>query len=375
MKVLVTGGHFSPAYSVIEELLAMDSQVVIVGRKYPFEGDTSSTSYEYRVSKEHGIPFREIQTGRLQRTLTRHTIASLIKVPAGLLHARKILTEEKPDVVLTFGGYLALPIAISARMLNIPVVTHEQTQGLGLSNTIIAKVADTVCVSFPDTQQRIKHPHVVMTGNPMRKSIYTIDQKFSFPENIPVLYITGGSTGSHIINRVVGEAAPQLLEKFVLIHQTGDNKFNDYAFLENIKSGLSPKLQERYVVQKFIYPSHIGYVYTNAQLVIGRAGANTVLELIACNKPSILIPLPHGQTGEQLQNATLIQELGLGEVLHQNKLTAETLIQSIDTMMTDIEKYHISQRIIDTYIYPDSARRIVAELTAQYEKKKSKTKR
>lgn len=375
MKIVVTGGHFSPAYSVIEELLRRGSEVVIVGRKYPFEGDTASTSYEYRVSKEHSIPFREIQTGRLQRRMTWRSLVSLAKVPLGVLNARKILREENPDVVLTFGGYLALPIAISARMLNIPIVTHEQTQGLGLSNTLIAKIADTVCVSFTSTKEHITHTNVVITGNPMRKSIYTVDQKLSFPSNMPVLYITGGSTGSHAINRVVGSAVPQLLEKFVVIHQTGENEFNDYAYLEKVKKGLSPSLQERYVLQKFIYPSHIGYIYKKANIVIGRAGANTVLELIACNKPSILVPLPHGQTGEQLKNAQLIQDIGLGTLLTQDAFSAETLIQSVNTLMQDIEKYSVSQSIIDRYIYPDSAQRIVHELTVQYEKKKNKTQR
>ncbi len=374
MKVLITGGHFSPAYSVIEELQKIHADIHIVGRKYPFEGDTASYSYEYQVSQELKIPFSELRTGRLQRKITRHTILSLLSVLTGFRQAYQLLKEIKPDVVLTFGGYLALPVAISARMQQIPIVTHEQTQGLGLSNKVIAKIADTVCIAFPDTKKKISHPHVVVTGNPMRKSIYTVNKTFSHPKNIPLLYITGGSTGSHAINRIIGQALPQLLTKYVIIHQSGDNAFNDFSFLEKTKATLSPSLQERYILQKFIFPSHIGYVYKTADVVIARSGVNTVLELIACNKPSILIPLPHGQTGEQMQNAKLIKKIGLGEIVPQNTLTPEVLIKTIDSVITHIENYHISQSIIDTYIYTDAANRIVRELTAQYEKAKDKTK-
>ncbi len=374
MKVLLTGGHFSPAYSVIEELQKINAEVVIVGRRHPFEGDKTSDSFEFKVSKELNLPFIELKTGRLQRKFTRHTITSLIRTPLGLFNAIKILNSSKPDVVLTFGGYLALPIAYAAWMLGIPVVTHEQTQRMGLSNKIISKVASVVCVSFESSKDIISHNRVVVTGNPVRDSIYSVQDKIMHPKGYPILYITGGSTGSHVINRTVNSAISELVKKYIVIHQTGENEFNDFQASEQIKARLNSDIRDRYIPRKFIFPTEIGYVYKNATLVIGRSGANTALELIACNKPSILIPLSHGQTGEQLQNARLIESLGLGKIVEQKDLTADLLVQTIDDMVSDIEKYKVTQGIIDKYIFVDSAKRIVAELTAQYEKKKNKKK-
>jgi UDP-N-acetylglucosamine--N-acetylmuramyl-(pentapeptide) pyrophosphoryl-undecaprenol N-acetylglucosamine transferase len=170
----------------------------------------------------------------------------------------------------------------------------------------------------------------------------------------------------------VGECIQDLVEKYVVIHQTGENDFRDFERLTEIKSRLPAEHQARYIVKKYIYPSQIGFVYKAADMVIGRAGANTVLELIACNKPSLLIPLPHGQAGEQLTNARLIESLGLGVVLEQKDLSTQSFLEMINTIIRGIDKYHISQDIIDKYIFDDAAIRIVRELTAQYEKKKAK---
>jgi UDP-N-acetylglucosamine--N-acetylmuramyl-(pentapeptide) pyrophosphoryl-undecaprenol N-acetylglucosamine transferase len=370
MKVLITGGHFSPAYSVIQELIHRGDEVVIVGRKHPFEGDKQSYSYEYRVSKEFKIPFVELSTGRLQRKFTRHTLISLMKFLKSFSSALSIIHSQNPDIVLTFGGYLALPVAVVARFKNIPIVTHEQTQGLGLSNGLIAKIADTVCISFASSQKKISGKHVVLTGNPIRPEIYAVQDKVAHPPALPVIYVTGGSTGSHSINMGIKEVLPELLQQFVIIHQTGENEFQDFENLTECRSLLAPELAKRYVIKKYIYPSEIGYIYKTADMVIGRSGANTVLELIACNKPSILIPLPHGQKGEQAQNAQLIESLGLGIMIEQHNLTAAILLDAIREMMKGLEKYNIAQDIIEKYIFNDAAHRIVHELTVQYEKKK-----
>ena len=133
MKVLITGGHFSPAYSLIKELGARRHEVIIAGRRYPFEGDKTE-SLEYAIAKEENLPFYEIKTGRFQRKFTAYTITSLLKAPIGFLTSIKILSEAKPNIVLTFGGYIGLPISLAAQFLGIPVVLHEQTQKAGLAS-------------------------------------------------------------------------------------------------------------------------------------------------------------------------------------------------------------------------------------------------
>lgn len=374
MKVLITGGHFSPAYSVIQELLKNGDEVVIIGRVHPFEGDKKAFSYEYRVSKELNIPFVELSTGRLQRRISLYSLPSLIRLGKGLIQSKKLIKDISPDIVLTFGGYLALPVAIAAYFHKIPVVTHEQTQGLGLSNKLIAKISNTVCVSFPSTKKMLNHSNVVLTGNPIRKEIFEVDEKIDFPKNLPVIYITGGSTGSHIINKTILECVEELVEKYVVIHQTGENKFNDFEKASEKQKNLPADVQDRYVVRKYIYPSQIGYIYKMCDLVIGRSGANTVLELIAKNKPSLLIPLSHGQKGEQMKNALLISSLGLGIIIQQEDLTREVLSSTITDMVDSLAEYSIEKDIIDQYIFTDAAQRIVQELTALYEKKEYQAK-
>lgn len=371
MKILITGGHFSPAYAVIQELQKRDHEVIIVGRVHPLEGDRSGQSLEYRISKELSLPFIELKTGRLQRRVSLYAIPSLLRFGKAIVQSISLLKKTKPDVVLTFGGYIALPVAIAAKMVNIPVVTHEQTQGLGLSNTIIARFSDALCLSFPESLEQNNSGESVLTGNPMRKELFEIDKKLDIESTKPVIYITGGSTGSHVINRTVGEALPTLLEQYSVVHQTGENEFHDYEALEKRKQELSPELQKRYLVRKYIFPSEIGYVYSQSALLVGRSGANTVLELIATNTPALLIPLPHGQKGEQQKNAELIAKLGLGEILPQKSLNAESLVAQIDAMHQKLAQYTVSQDIINRYIFPNAAGTIVDVVTAQYEKKKN----
>jgi UDP-N-acetylglucosamine--N-acetylmuramyl-(pentapeptide) pyrophosphoryl-undecaprenol N-acetylglucosamine transferase len=371
MKVLITGGHFSPAYSVIQELKSRGHELLIVGRIHPFEGQKLGESLEYRVSKELKIPFFELTTGRLQRKLSWHTIPSLVKFIKGIIEAQVIMKRHKPDIVVTFGGYIALPVAIAAKIYNLPVVTHEQTLGIGLSNKSIARFSDAVCISFESTKQYITHKNLILTGNPLRPEIYTVIEKLEYEKSLPLLYVTGGSTGSHAINSAVHEVLKDILQKYSVIHQTGENDFKDYEKSLEIKNSLPQELQSRYQVVKYVYPPQIGYVYKNTSLLIGRSGANTVLELVATNTPALLIPLPHGQKGEQQKNAEWIQSLGLAEILPQSQLNSKNLIEAISTMQNAIAKYTITKDIINKYIFDDAAKKIVDVITAVYEKKKN----
>ncbi len=371
MKVLITGGHFSPAYAIIGELQKHKHEIVIVGRKNPFEGDSHSVSYEYSVSQERSLPFYELQTGRFQRKFTSRTMNSIGRIPKGLAQAYALLGKIKPDVVLTFGGYIALPVAIAAKIRRIPIVTHEQTQGLGLSNTMIAKLADSVCVSFPSTRKKISHKRVVLTGNPLRENIFNSIVSVNVEKNTPVLYITGGSTGAHRINRAVLAHLDMLLDRYTLIHQTGDNEFHDFQEIMGKREKLPAHKASRYIVKKFIFPDEIGDIYKKADLVIGRSGANTTLELIALNKPALLIPLPHGQSGEQRENAELLEKIGIGKIIDQAQIDSEDFVSTIDSMIKDLDSYTVSRDIIEQYVFRDAASKIVAELNAQYEKKKS----
>jgi UDP-N-acetylglucosamine--N-acetylmuramyl-(pentapeptide) pyrophosphoryl-undecaprenol N-acetylglucosamine transferase len=333
MKLLITGGHFSPAYALIQQL-KKQNEIVMVGRRYAFEGDRTE-SLEYEVCRREGISFIPITTGRLQRKLTRYTILSLLKIPVGQKTAFSILRKERPDIVVSFGGYIALPVAFAAKSLGIPVVLHEQTLHVGFANKIIARVADVICISYDESKRYFSSKKVILTGLPMRKEVFEVKEEITIPHDKKILYITGGSTGAHVINSFIKMNIEELLDKFNVIHQTGDSqKYGDYDEMVAIRSRFSQEKKERFIVKKYITPEEIGSVYSQASVVISRSGANTVAELLALNKKAILIPLPGGQSGEQKVNAEFFVKNGNGIQLLQENLTKDSFFEALEKVQT-----------------------------------------
>lgn len=351
----------TPALAVIEKL-PKDAEVVYVGRKYPLEGD-SAVSLEYQTMNERKIPFIEFHPARLQRKFTRHTFLSLRRLPKGMMEAFNILRHEKPDVILSFGGYVAFPFAVAGSVLRIPVVTHEQTLEAGGTNKLIGKFATKICVSFPSSIPFFPKKKTILTGNPVvsdspseeiKKLFSTVNTKY------PVITITGGSLGSHAINMLVEPMLAKLLAKYNVIHQTGDaQEFGDFSLLENVRNSLPFTFQERYILTKFISPSDIAYVYKHSDMVVSRSGANTVLTLLLEDIPAILIPLPHSQRQEQMKNALLLKESGLGEVLLQDTITSESLLKAIEMMMEKKDAFHNKDISAMRELHANAAQKII----------------
>ena len=173
MKILITGAHFTPAFATIEELNKYkDVEIVYVGRKTTLEGDNTS-SVESRLLPKLGVKFITITAGRLQRTFTPFTLISLLKIPIGFIQALHIILREKPDVVLSFGGYIALPLVIVAWLFSIPIIIHEQTLISGLANRLGSFFADKIAISFPENKLFDK-AKAVLTGNPLRREILNV---------------------------------------------------------------------------------------------------------------------------------------------------------------------------------------------------------
>lgn len=332
MKVAVIGGHFSPAYAVIMAL-KKDNEIVFIGRKHALEGD-KAVSYEYQIIESLGIPFKTIRAARLTRKLTRYSIPSFIKFPKGFSDALKVLKSEKPDIVLSFGGYLSIPVCLAARALGIPIVVHEQTQEAGLANKYLAKLATRVCISYPSSEKYFPKSKTILTGNPVRPELFDSSKKIDIDSTRPLMYITGGSTGAHFINELISSTLELLLEKYAVIHQTGESSFHDFEKLEEQKKQLPEKFQRRYVVRKYIYPQEIGWVFKHADLIVARAGINTVNEIMTLNKRCLLIPLPHGQKNEQLKNAQMAKRDGYGTFLTQDEITHEKFLETVNDEIT-----------------------------------------
>jgi len=374
MKLAIVGGHLSPALAVIDAL-PKGTQILFIGRKYALEGD-KAFSLEYKTIAKRNIPFAEISTGRLQRIFTKQTIPSLFKVPYGFIQSFFILHKFKPDACLGFGGYLSVPVGIVAFFLGIPLIIHEQTLEAGVANRILSIFAKKVCVSWETSRAFFPSSKIILTSNPIRKFKVSrgagsrFARQFSIKErNLPIIYITGGSSGSHFINTLVEGCIRQLLEKFIIIHQTGDaEEYHDFDRLQKLRESLPTVLKERYVITKFVEPENVGSVIKMADLVVARAGINTVTELIFFEKPSLLIPLPSSQKNDQLKNAMFLKSLGLAEVFYQDTLDSKRFLRFVEEMFNNIDRYKIRKLVRDDK--GNAAQKIVEVI--EYAKKDNK---
>lgn len=363
MKIVIVGGHLSPALAVLEKLEKKD--VYYIGRKYSFEGD-SALSLEYLEITKLGIPFFALKTARLQRKLTKYTLTSFLKMPVGFYQAIKILNKVKPDVILSFGGYLSLPVGLASAFLKIPLVIHEQTFEIGFANKILSKIAQKICISFESSNKYFPKQKTILTGNPIKKDILELLNSKKILNNPPLIYVTGGSSGSHAINELVANSLDALLGKYTIFHQTGDSKiYNDFEKLNKIKNNLAKEKSKNYSLVKFLTPKDSSLMLSKADLVVGRSGINTVTELIYLKKPSLLIPLPFSQKNEQKKNAEYIKDLGLSEVMDQNLLTPDLFIPTILKMMNNINNYKLRKNVE----FQNSAEKIINILKDVYKEK------
>ena len=339
MKIVIIGGHLAPALAVIDALTDADT-VFFLGRKHVFEGD-ASLSLEYQEIQKRNILFEELKTGRLQRKVTRYTLPSLLKTPGAVIQATRILKPLKPDVVIGFGGYISVPVVVAASFLKIPIVLHEQTMEAGLANKILSRFATKICISWESSQAFFPVEKTVLTGNPIRM----MTGKAENTESPPLLYITGGSGGSHVINMMVKSCIETLLETYRVYHQTGDARmYNDFEELEAMRNTFSDEKKSRYTLTKFIDPKDTGKIMQQATLVIGRSGINTVTELIIFEKPALLIPLPYTQRSEQEKNAQFLKKIGLAEILLQESASGDELLKMIMDMAKNSSLYKLNQK-------------------------------
>jgi UDP-N-acetylglucosamine--N-acetylmuramyl-(pentapeptide) pyrophosphoryl-undecaprenol N-acetylglucosamine transferase len=371
MKIAIIGGHLTPALSVIEHL-PKDVEVIYIGRKFALEGDPAY-SLEYQAIHARNIPFIHITTGRLQRSFTSKTLPSLAKLPQGFMQAAKILKKEKPDVILSFGGYVSVPISIVGKLMGIPVVIHEQTLEAGLANRMVAPFANAICVSWESSKKFFPKKRVILTGNPSVTAIFESAKPHKMKKGVvPRLIIVGGSLGSHALNVLVEGCLADLLRQYEVLHQTGDAKeFHDFDRLATKRDTLGPVLRDRYSLTKFIDPKDIISVFESADLVVSRAGINTITTLLLLNKPALIVPLPTSQKNEQGKNAQFFKQHGLGEIFNQTIGTPEKFFILIDAMMKHKDRYQNIQSTEELIINKHSVQKIIDTIT--YVAKKSST--
>ncbi len=372
MKIAIIGGHLSPALAFLQQISPKD-EIIFIGKKYTFEGD-KSLSLEYTTMQQERIRFFSLTTGRLQRRFTRHTFSSASKFPYGYLQALSILMRYRPSVVVGFGGYLSVPVCLAARSLRIPVVIHEQTTKAGMANKLISRFAEKICLSWDSSFKYFPKKRSILTGNLIRNEIINMfdtvykSQKKHIGKK--VIYVTGGSSGSHAINLIIENSLEELLKKYIVIHQTGNNQqFKDFERLTEIKSKFSKDLAKNYELYEFIKPEKIADVYIRSDLIIGRCGGNTMTELLLLNKPCLLIPLENGQHGEQLENAIYLKNVGLAQILLQDEATKDVFVSLIEKIMENLASFKIKNVNLDLHL--NASKKMYEIVKSVYEKKAS----
>lgn len=331
------------------------------------EGE-KALSAESKIVPGLGVKFIPVVSGRLQRRFTRHTISSIFRIPFSFLQSFGLLLKIKPDAILSFGGYVSVPIVISGWFLRIPVLTHEQTVVFGLSSRINSFFAKKIAVSFPQSLAFFPKNKAILTGNPIRKEIFEVNKSLIIQSsNLPIIYVTGGNQGAHAINMAVMEILPKLLEKYIVVHQCGDR---DYEFLNQQSAALrlhsgqvnDQQLMKNYFLTPYIGPGDIGWVLNKADLIISRSGANTVCELAALGKPSILIPIPWTYQDEQTKNAQMLKSAGIAEILPQDELSSQTLLSKINEMFKNLKDYQKHKEDAKKLVNLDASEKIAEEI-------------
>lgn len=363
MKIIVTGTHFTPAQAVIAELKKnSEVEIIYIGRKTTQEGD-KTLSVESQVLPKLGVKFTPLIAGRFQKYFSIYIFWNLIKIPIGFLQSFYLILKEQPDLTLSFGGYVGLPVVFSSWLLSVPIIIHEQTLVTGLANKISALFANKIAVSF-DKKYGFDQSKVVLTGNPIRSVILEgIPGKSKLLEGrdkLPVIYITGGNQGSIFLNNKIGEILAELTQMAVIVHQSGDYKKREHEKMIIIKNNL--KNPDRYIVQKWFSEDQVSEIYRKAELVVSRAGINTMLELAYFGIPAIVIPLPNIYKNEQGVNAKFFNQLGLCEVLNQSSVSGSELLKKVKSILTKLSFYKERAKKTKSVLIPDASKRLSLEV-------------
>jgi len=326
-KIIFTGG--GTAGHVTPNLALMDA---LAGR-YEMEYIGSYQGIEKELVGKAGITYHGISSGKLRRYFDWKNFTDPFRVLKGFREAKKLMRSQKPDLVFSKGGFVAVPVVIAAKKAGVPVIIHESDMTPGLANKLCISSADKICVNFPETLKYLPEDKAVLTGSPIRKELFQGDrlrglQFCGFGTEKPVILVVGGSTGAAALNEAVWNLLPTLLKRFQIVHLCGKGKSNP-AY-----DGTEGYVQFEYVNKE------LRDIFAACSLVISRAGANAICELLALKKPNILIPLTAAASrGDQILNAESFEQQGYSYLLKEEELTNETLLTAINEVVENSDKY------------------------------------
>lgn len=328
-KIVLTGGgtagHVTPNIALLPSLRREGYEITYMG---------SYDGIEKKLIADFDIPYYGIATGKFRRYLDVKNLTDPFRVVKGYAEARKYLKEIAPDVVFSKGGFVSVPVVRAAASLKIPCIIHESDMTPGLANKLCIPVAEKVCCNFPETLKLLPEQKAVLTGTPIREELAQGNKlagldMCGFTANKPVIMVIGGSLGAANVNKAVRDALPKLLEDFQVVHLCGKDK------LDNLLLETPGYKQFEYV------KAELKDLFAMADVVISRAGANAICELLALKKPNLLIPLPSSSSrGDQLLNARSFESQGFSIVINEDDLTTELLVDKVHELYFTRQSYH-----------------------------------
>ena len=317
-KIVLTGGgtagHVTPNLALLPSLRKEEFEIHYIG---------SYNGIERRLIEDAGIPYDGISSGKLRRYFDIKNFSDPLRVLKGYGQAKRLMKQYRPDIVFSKGGFVSVPIVLAAKHYKIPVIIHESDMTPGLANKICIPAAQKVCCNFPETLNYLPKDKAVLSGSPIREELLTGDrlsglQYAGLSANRPVILVIGGSLGSVTVNHAVRSILPKLLPQFQIIHICGKGNLDESLI------GTSGYVQYEYVDKP------LRHLFAAADLIISRAGANSICEILALRKPNILIPLSAAASrGDQILNANSFAKQGFSTVLEEEVLTSETLYQAV----------------------------------------------
>ena len=332
-----TAGHVTPNLALIPSLKAAGYDIRYIG---------SYNGMERKLIENAGIPYDGISSGKLRRYFDLKNFSDPFRVLKGYAEALKILRKYKPDVLFSKGGFVAVPVVLAAKHYHIPTIIHESDMTPGLANKLCIPSAKWVCCNFPETLKYLPAGKAVLTGSPIRAELLQGDrlaglQYTNLSAAKPIILVIGGSLGSVKVNGAVRSILPKLLEQFQVIHICGKGNLDESLI------GTSGYVQYEYV------DSPLKHLFAAADLIVSRAGANPICEILALRKPNVLIPLSAAASrGDQILNANSFAKQGYSTVLEEEKVTDDTLFDAIHdtyenrrTFIENMEKSHLNNAI------------------------------
>jgi UDP-N-acetylglucosamine--N-acetylmuramyl-(pentapeptide) pyrophosphoryl-undecaprenol N-acetylglucosamine transferase len=339
----------TPNLALLPALRARGFEPVYVG---------SVDGIERRLAEEAGLSYHGVQTGKLRRYASLQNFLDPIRIVIGVVQATLLLARLRPAVVFSKGGFVGVPVVVGAWLNRIPVVVHESDLTPGLANRLSFPFARRICLSFRETEQRLSGRDVVYTGTPVRQSLTTGDRgrgyrEFRLDPARRTILVFGGSQGAQAINAQVRALMTSLPEDLQILHVCGAGN------LDSDLEGREGYRQYEYLDAEF------GDAFACADVVVSRAGANSLAELIALRKPAVVIPLPTAASrGDQIDNAGLFAEKGYGLVLAQEDLTPESLLANVRAALAGAKDFVAAMERAESRDPAERIADLLVELTA-----------